>query len=457
MLLAGLLVWTSCLSSDDEDYTYHDDTAITSFTLGTLNRVMHTTSASGADSTYRAKVTGSVYKFYIDQLRAEIYNPDSLPQGTDAAHVLVTLGTKNSGVVALKSMTSDSLSSFSSSDSIDFSQPRVFRVYSNSGTTYRDYTVRVNVHQQDGDAFSWSLQSTQANVANYRHMKAFGIGTSIYLFGGYEGGTELSVFASDGTASVSNALLSADTWKNVAVKGEKIYLLDNGSLQRIDGSRWERVGNGSSLAQLIGASSSRLYGLTNEGQIVSSDDEGQTWTIEPIDSDIALLPTEDISCVCLPLATNSDAERVVMVGNRSLDNYPDDAYAAIWGKIDELNATRTHQWMYYTPDSKNNHLLPRMSGLAVTAQNGNLLAIGGKGVGASDVTAFSHLYESVDGGISWYSTQYSLPDDLNVEDVAALATDSNNNIWLFCGKSGQVWRGRLNKWGWEQQQTIFQE
>ena len=28
-------------------------------------------------------------------------------------------------------------------------------------------------------------------------------------------------------------------------------------------------------------------------------------------------------------------------------------------------------------------------------------------------------------------------------------------VWLFCGGSGQIWRGRLNRMGWTENQTSF--
>jgi len=30
-----------------------------------------------------------------------------------------------------------------------------------------------------------------------------------------------------------------------------------------------------------------------------------------------------------------------------------------------------------------------------------------------------------------------------------MAVDDDDNLWLFCGGTGQVWRGRLNKLGWQ--------
>ena len=157
-LVVALSMLTSCLSSSDEDTTTYNDVVITSFKLGTLNRYLHTTSKSGADSVFKATYSASNFKMNIDQLNDTIYNADSLLVGTDVAHVVCTVTTKNSGIVFLKSMTSDSLTYFSSgSDSVDFTRPRVFRVYANDGSCFRDYKVSVTASQQTAGTFLWTV------------------------------------------------------------------------------------------------------------------------------------------------------------------------------------------------------------------------------------------------------------------------------------------------------------
>ena len=63
-----MLLLASCMKSKDNNVTLASDTAITSFSLGTMKRIVHTTSSTGADSTYKVSVTGSDYKFSIDQV-----------------------------------------------------------------------------------------------------------------------------------------------------------------------------------------------------------------------------------------------------------------------------------------------------------------------------------------------------------------------------------------------------
>ena len=158
LLMALTLIFASCLKSEDEETVSYNDTAISSFSLGTLNRYVKTKAKDGVtDSTYKTTVSGSKYSFRIDHLNHKIYNPDSLPYGTDVKKVVVTVSAKNSGRMFFKSMTSDSLTIYNSSDSLDFSKPRELRVYpfSNSNANYRAYEVTVNVHQVPTDSVYW--------------------------------------------------------------------------------------------------------------------------------------------------------------------------------------------------------------------------------------------------------------------------------------------------------------
>lgn len=159
VLVVGCLVlMSSCLSSNDDSTSGYNDMAIKSFTLGKLNRYLHKTTAAGKDTVYKVTFTGSNFKMNIDQLNHKIYNSDSLPTSTDAKHVICNVTTVNSAVVYLKSMTSDSVRYFTSgSDSIDFSQPRVFRVVATDGSGYRDYVVTLNVREQEKGVFKWAV------------------------------------------------------------------------------------------------------------------------------------------------------------------------------------------------------------------------------------------------------------------------------------------------------------
>ena len=56
--LAALLTLGACDTSSDSSYEPSRDCAITAVGLGSLKRVLHTTSSEGKDSTYTVAVTG---------------------------------------------------------------------------------------------------------------------------------------------------------------------------------------------------------------------------------------------------------------------------------------------------------------------------------------------------------------------------------------------------------------
>ena len=151
-MVLSAVIFASCMGSNDSDTDYSNNTAITSFSLATINRYIHTTGNSGQDSVYVSKLSNPV-TFTIDQYNGLIYNTDSLPSDVDVKHVLATINSKNNGTIFV--VNNDTLYYYSSTDSIDFSKPREIRVYAQNGQDYRKYTVTVNVHQIDNSTLSW--------------------------------------------------------------------------------------------------------------------------------------------------------------------------------------------------------------------------------------------------------------------------------------------------------------
>src|SRR3712207_8736867 len=53
-----------------------------------------------------------------------------------------------------------------------------------------------------------------------------------------------------------------------------------------------------------------------------------------MDDDAALLPSQNINFVTLPLKTNANTNYLVLIGNRD-NNYPTDNNAQVWGKVED--------------------------------------------------------------------------------------------------------------------------
>lgn len=472
ILFSALFIMVSCLNTDDvTDVVYYRDTAITSFTLGTLNRTVWTTSSKGEDSSYVAEITGSNYKFYIDQTKREIYNPDSLPKGTDIAHVLVTVTSKNGGIVVIKDTDSDSISYVRSTDSIDFTQPREFQVYSYDGMVHRTYKVSVNAHKEEPDSFNWRNTGTYQDFRTLTGMKAVTTGGRLLVFGC--DGSSTAVYSSplDGNTSWTKVntgiTLDAEAYKSIIVKDGQLYTLNGGQVvTSADAATWQTVGT-AQLTRLLGASRGKMYAIDTDGRMAMSEDNGTTWTADNINGDADMLPTENMTAACLPLETDDNAEYIIICGNRNLTAHPEDSVAMVWNKIEEYS-TDSEQHSWTNCNDNNGYRLPRLSSLSMTAYNNVLLAIGGRGQGTSTATAFSHIYVSEDKGLTWHEKgMYYLPDDNDSDDnetftnggsdVCAMTADGDNFLWIICGGTGEVWRGRLNRLGWTEQQTSFTE
>ena len=196
----------------------------------------------------------------IDQLGCRIFNQTELPMGTDIKHVLCTISTKNGGLVALQSMTSDSLKWHASTDSVDFSQPRLFRVFSTDGTAIRDYTVELNVSATTGTTFAWELAATVGSV------------------------------------DLAGKKLEAD--------GDSVRLVETA------------YGN-------VGASAYEQYAFGDDGLLKSSRDGGETWATELLDDESTLLPAAGKTAfVSWSYFTADDTDYALLVGTPRQDDEP---------------------------------------------------------------------------------------------------------------------------------------
>lgn len=145
--LAVLLALASCKSEADNYTTaLYGDASISAFSLGTINRYVNNE---------KTTFEGSKYAMQINQVTRTIENVDSLPMGSDITRVVCYVSTRNNGMVGIKSLTDDTFTGYRSTDSIDFRTDRTFRVVASNGQGYSDYTVKVNVHEEEGDTIVW--------------------------------------------------------------------------------------------------------------------------------------------------------------------------------------------------------------------------------------------------------------------------------------------------------------
>ena len=448
-LLACSVMLASCLGKDDDEVTYYDDTAITAFSLGTLKYNKRV----NADSVANTTLDCSGYKFYIDQQKRIIYNPDSLPVGVDVSKTVASVSVKNSASVVLKDNDSDSLSYWASSDSIDFTQPRILRVYNHNGE-YREYTVSVNVHKQYGDTLAWSNVGMPDGLTASSGLRIYAASDRIFLL------TNKGGFTAPRPAAANWSKMSqpfdAMAYANAAVLNDTLYVLSDGKLLRTaDGEHW--TSGSTNIKRLLGASKTRLYAFDANGMIASST-KGVDWTEESLSESTDWLPANDISLCARPLKTNEDSYRLLLCGNRTYTL--GDTTAVVWGKIEEPSTTEAQGWSLFKWDVTNPYPLPAQYNLQVVAYDGMFVALGGTSTMMINSTSGSakSFYRSADNGITWQrDTTMALPSGFAAFDNFALTADKDNYLWIADATTGIVWRGRINRLGWTEDQKAFTE
>lgn len=456
MLIWAAILMASCLNSDD-DNTYYDDAAITAFSLSGANMTRHATSSLGEDSTYVEYSTEvSSYNFVIDQLKSIIYNVDSLPIGTDAAKIICKYSTKNGSYAALKSLTSDSLVYLSTSDTIDFSKPRTVTVFSTSGLNKKDYTITVNVHKEAADSFKWEQYPDCIALATLTDMKAYSLNGDIIVMGTSGEGTRIfRTNASTGrTFTEESSTLGGEAYRNAVVNGGTLYVLDGKTLRKTTDARtFVTVSDDAPISRLVATSDNEVYGLSADNTFMASSDGCLTWKVEKMDSEAKFVPREDISYVCRDYKYSKNTQDVILVGNRPDAATATDSLAVVWRKIVENDAdSEEGKWAYMNYDSSSRNPLKSLQGLTIVKHGEYVLALGGKGIGGCKESAFSNIYVSIDGGLSWGTVSgiaYPRYFD-NSAGAMGVCADDENHIWITLNNTGQVWRGRLNKVVWQQ-------
>lgn len=461
LMFSAVLLLVSCLSTDNDTTSLDDDTAITSFSLTNARMTVHTTSSKGNDSTYVITSTDVAnYTFQIDQLKGEIYNLDSLPVGVDARKILCSYSTKNSGLAYIQSLEkADSLPYLQTTDTIDFSHPRKIKVVSTSGKFNREYTVRVNVHQEDPDSFRWQRLADFTSVADAQGMKMVAFAGKMLLFVGK--GSATMLYATDGKGDCRWTAVAADQefggtlYTNVVVKNDSLFVLDVGEndsrlFVSVDGQHFELVDEHSAVRQLVGGCTTELYALSKAGSMMVSYDGGRSWTADDMDDADSYLPSRDIMAHCTSFAYSPNTDKVLLTGNRSVDDYAADSTAVVWRKIVEYSTySRDTEWNYIKYDRANSKPLPRLDHLVVLPYANHWIAFGGKGVGACTKEAYSQIYYSDDDGLTWSAdARFAFPSGFDKTAETTAAVDADHFVWMVTS-AGQVWKGRLNELGWK--------
>lgn len=471
VLFAATSIMTSCLDNDVEQITYTSETSITGFSLGTLHIDRVGKDKDGKDSAYVDTLDCSNYPFTIDQINRIITNKDSLPVGTYIDKVITSI-TYDAGMLAYKPKGSDNDTIWTSTDSIDFTDPVEFKVYAYSGVEGKPYTITINVHKQEPDTISWKKFDTQLfNAGNLSEQKAVYANGKVYVFGKNGNGThiEYSDVANDNPSPwepVTDKIPSnIDTYSATACAGYIYFLAGTDKqLYKLDANSNEITSvNTEIFEMLIGGNDikSELYAV-KEGEKGKKSGiyKENTWTEDA--NSFTLFPVgKPFFSNTTTASYNSDITTTIALCNNP-GTTANDTAALVFNRISSDN-----KW----EERMQNLPLPNLGNITMIYYDGKLYAFGG---GYKEIKPFSQFYCSTDNGLCWrpvtecMAFPAEVPDTENpnreyinfpdlydthhgnyscaVTPKLENGTSRGNFIWIVW-KDGSICRGRINRLG----------
>ncbi len=445
--IAGCLacVLSSCLGGDDSEYTVDKNCQIAAFTL------QHD-SVPGLNKV----------KFTIDQLTGRIFNADSLPYGTKLAKAICTVTYMNSYAIMSTAVMQQAVGDtiyWNGTDSLDFTKPVRFSVMAYDGLTVKDYTAKVNIHQQDPDSMVWSLYANQITGIRMKEQQVitqpYGGGDAYFMY--------VRPAEGNGYRLYQSPVSDARTWKEIPLSGLPdsgmllaqltaydglLYLpSSSGGLYRsADGQQWEAAGNTMDVRCLLGAvregqkQPSALAAIVNKDNVLTfaAMNKDKVWTSG--DAVPASFPVTGFGSIDY----NSMYHEYLMVaGGRDKEQA---LLSKVWATMDGIS------WAQLTNDKLSN--FGKREGVMLAKYDDQYFLIGGlteDGKGSKDI------FTSIDKGITWMrrDSLVTFPDSYAGRGFSSVQVDKDQFMLLFSGKTGQaadevneIWRGRINRLGY---------
>lgn len=446
VLLTGCMV-TSCNSSEDVSEELSNDCVITSATLGTLKRIVNDT------TTY--SVTGGAYHLYIDQVKSRVFNPDSLPVGTCVDKlVFASNGIKCTGTLGIVNTETGKEESFTPTDSTDFSVVRKVVAYAPDGTSKRYYDFDIRVHKEYADELEWKLLSHNplSPVASFVESRTLAVDGSIYVFGRAMDGEVKLVQTSRQSPSFDEAQLvapvggSAIDVHTIQYFAGHFFALAGGQLVTSTTAigNWTSISATQHFNALVGQSTDSLYALAGNKMYASAD--GITWNESGVDTPTELPQGTDVAAATQQSRTDKQGEILLMVGSRQVtkaDGTTADS-VTVWKRDIDRSGEYSYPWINLPQTEElRKYACPLLKQVCLFAYDeGTVLT----GINVANGTV-APFYMSNDNGRTWKNDLLSHLDTTGATSVS-IAVDADHYIWVVLGGTGMVYRGRINRLGW---------
>ena len=442
LLLALVLLASSCSEKDNVVNTSNDYCYISSVILGNVKRKVQNTNVT---------FSAVDYEMTINQRTNNIENRDSLPSGSQLSRVIATTHFDGSTLAYREKGSNSEWTSYNATDSLDLTKPLELFLTSNDNQSSRIYTLKVNVHQQEGDSLFWKqCDNNVAELTDMTDMKAFVLKDKLFVLGQKISGITLAERSSteaegEWTETPVTDLPATTDIQTLRQYEDMLYLSTNdGSIfSSADAKGWRQEGSTYSAPLKLVEKTEKYYYAISEGKILRSAD-ASIWEEEPLDTDATMLPTTDIRALSAEQANGNN--RIILVGqSENSDN------AVVWNKMwNDSEQEENAEWIYFPITHDNNIPCPRLEYLNLLPYDGKCIAFGGASVDNSK-KALETMYVSQDYGITWRpDKEHRMPVELKgIEGCITSTVDENYFIWIIT--NAQVWRGRLNRLGFAQQ------
>lgn len=435
--LFALVLLTSCLDSEDEDYYYLSDAQVYTF------KVQNDSIApfSSADSVV----------FYVDQLRGIIYNRDSVRYGTQLTEKLKITYSGPAGMLNITNVEAGDSVWIASEDSLDLTKPVYVRTYGGDGTTTKTYKIELNIHQIDPDSFVYTkIASDIANLAYDKTYTIFSKDSMFYNYSASESGIEL--YSSEDAVNWNKETLTGlpDNTNVNSIRmfnaGYFTYYANTPEGRwwgSFDGKNWDEGNYDYPIISILGTINTGVIQRETFCCVIKKDDklifattsDLKHWNYgKEIPEDF---PVSEFSFITYE---NMLVERLVLVGGyTSSGKFLNTTWATTdgmaWGKLSGGETSGSYPLI---KDSNAFLYEDRFYLLNGQYENGDFN---------------KEVYYSIDGGVTWNlsATKHFLPEkEYTFRTKASVLIGKNNFIYILGGKNNNlvlndIWKGRVNR------------
>jgi hypothetical protein len=444
-LILGSLLFFSCSDDNTTNITTEEykDAQIYSFSISGEHDKDQDSIPRSYDSIRFIQINKT--KFAIDQVRRVIYNPDSMPYGTNLRKLLVTATFNPSygsyGQVNITTPDSIKGYTWNKTDSVDFSKlPVSFAVTAYGGGDPRVYNIDMRIHKVDPDTILWKQMPSYPTQIGKSKTLLFN--NKFYTYTTVSSSLRLYNSDINNLNWISKTLTGLPSNINVeslTVLDSVVYGVDeNGnSYKSTDGEIWSQVSNGKNITSILGV----LPGV--------NDDQKQLLVIINNSGTYRWGKTNDMSSV--EEISASIPDNFPIKGCTSYTNMPTNIKnrtLLLVGGNDNVGKDISYTWVVknvaggleVSPFVKNNFF--QGDGLSAFMYNDLLY-----------VLASNQFYTSASWGQSWIEadSKQMLDPNMGKRKGQSVVIDNENYIWIFGGISdnnsyyNDVWKGRLNR------------